>query len=71
MDKQFFRELLPLVNDREQYSSLKDYAKARILHYHGLLETTKDHQRVLEIQGAIAELKRIDTLRDEVTKGAE
>jgi len=25
----------------------------------------------LEIQGAIAELKRIETLRDEVIKGAE
>jgi|TARA_R110000796_G_scaffold96617_1_gene202471 hypothetical protein len=71
MDKQFFRDLLPLVNDTNQYSSLKDYAKARIGYYHSLLETIKDHQRVLEIQGAIAELKRIDTLRDEVTKGAE
>jgi|TARA_R110002124_G_C8875426_1_gene508061 hypothetical protein len=63
--------MLPLVNDKEQYSSLKDYAKARIWYYHGLLETAKDHQRVLQIQGAIAELKRIETLRDEVTKGAE
>jgi hypothetical protein len=71
MDKHFFKGLLPLVNDRDQYASLKDYAKARIWYYHGLLETVKDHQRVLEIQGAISELKRIETLRDEVTKGAE
>ena len=71
MDKQFFKGILPLVNDRDQYNSLKDYAKARITHYHSLLETTKEHQRVLEIQGAIAELKRIDTLRDEAIKGAE
>jgi|TARA_R110001606_G_scaffold42751_2_gene113893 hypothetical protein len=71
MDKQFFKGILPLVNDRDQYNSLKDYAKARIAHYHSLLETTKEHQRVLEIQGAIAELKRIDTLRDEAIKGAE
>lgn len=71
MDKQFFRGLLPLVNDKDQYASLKYYAKARIKQYHGLLETMKDHSRVLEIQGAIAELKRIETLRDEVIKGAE
>ena len=71
MDQQFCRTLLPLVNDSLQYSSLKEYAKARIIYYHGLLETAKDHQRIMEIQGAISELKRIDTLRDEVTKGAE
>lgn len=71
MDKQFYRGLLPLVNDKDQYSSLKDYAKARIWQFHHLLETTKDHHRILEIQGAIAELKRIETLRDEVIKGAE
>jgi hemoglobin-like flavoprotein len=44
MDKQFFKGILPLVNDRDQYNSLKDYAKARIAHYHSLLETTKEHQ---------------------------
>ena len=81
MNKEFFINLLPLVNDQHQFQALqeyadgrvalKDYAKARIGYYHSLLETIKDHQRVLEIQGAIAELKRIDTLRDEVTKGAE
>lgn len=71
MDKQFFRGLLPLVNDKDQYNSLKDYAKARIGQMHHLLETTKDHHRILEIQGAIAELKRIETLRDETIKGAE
>jgi len=71
MDKQFFRGLLPLVNDKDQYNSLKDYAKARIGQMHQLLETTKDHHRILEIQGAITELKRIETLRDEVIKGAE
>jgi hypothetical protein len=71
MDKQFFRSLLPLVNDKDQYSSLKDYANARIWQMHTLLETTKDHSRILEIQGAIGELKRIATLRDEVVKGSE
>lgn len=71
MDKQLSRSLVPLVNDKEKYDSLKDYAKARIWQMHVLLETTKDHHRILEIQGSINELKRMDTLRDEVLKGSE
>jgi len=71
MDKQLSRSLLPLVNDKDKYASLKDYANARIWQMHTLLETTKDHHRILEIQGAIAELKRMATLRDEVLKGSE
>lgn len=71
MDKQFYRSLLPLVNDKDQHQTLKDYADRRIKQMHGLLETTKDHNRILEIQGAIAELRRFHTLRDEVIKGAE
>jgi hypothetical protein len=31
----------------------------------------QDRDRILEIQGAIAELRRLSTLRDEVIKGAE
>ena len=71
MDKQFYRSLLPLVNDKDQHQTLKDYADRRIKTMHSLLETTKDHNRILEIQGAIAELRRVHTLRDEVIKGAE
>jgi hypothetical protein len=36
-----------------------------------LLEKQKDPQRILEVQGAITELRRFKTLRDEVIKGAE
>ena len=71
MDKQFYRSLLPLVNDKDQFNSLKEYAEARIEFMHGLLETSKEHHRILEIQGAILELKRFATLRDEVIMGAE
>ena len=71
MDKQFYRSLLPLVNDKDQHQTLKDYADRRIKTMNSLLETTKDHNRILEIQGAIAELRRFHTLRDEVIKGAE
>ena len=50
---------------------LNEYVSARISHYHQQLENTKDHQRVLEIQGAISELRRFKTIRDEAIKGAE
>lgn len=71
MDKATCRGLLPLVNDREQMERLAAYADARIESYRDLLEKQKDAQRILEIQGAIAELRRINTLRDEVIKGSE
>jgi len=35
------------------------------------LENTKDHQKVLEVQGAIAELRRFQTLRDQALEGAK
>ena len=50
---------------------LHEYVSVRIAAYHQQLENTKDHQRILEIQGAIAELRRFKTLRDEMIKGAE
>ena len=71
MDKSFYRNLLLLVNNKEQMQRLQDYAVARIANYHRLLETAKEHHHILEIQGAIAELKRFETLRDEVTEGSK
>jgi len=71
MDQQFYRSLLLLVNTKDHMDLLHKYVSARIDHFHHQLENTKDHQRVLEIQGSIAELRRFKTLRDEVTKGAE
>jgi len=71
MDKQFCRSLLILVNTKDHMDLLHKYVSSRIAAYHQQLENTKDHQRVLEIQGAISELRRFKTLRDEVIKGAE
>lgn len=71
MDQQFYRSLLLLVNTKDHMDLLHKYVSARIDHFHHQLENTKDHHRVLEIQGSIAELRRFKTLRDEVTKGAE
>ena len=71
MDKSFYRLLLPLVNNKEQMDLLHDYAAARIEGLRDLLEKQKDPQRISEVQGAVSELRRFKTLRDEVIKGAE
>jgi hypothetical protein len=71
LDKDDYRNLLPLVNDRSKLQLLQEYATSRISYMHGLLEITKDQSRILEIQGAIAELRRFDTLKDEVKERAK
>jgi len=50
---------------------LQSYADHRINTLRNQLEKQKDRDRVLETQGAIAELRRFSTLRDEVIKEAE
>jgi hypothetical protein len=52
-------------------SEVYSYANARIEILRDQLETSKDPQRITEIQGALAELRRIKTLRDEVIEGAK
>lgn len=71
MDRDTARLLLPLVNEREQLDRLIAYADARIEQHRNNLEKQKDRDRILELQGAIAELRRFVSLRDEVIKGAE
>jgi hypothetical protein len=71
MDKAQYRKLLLLVNNRDQMDLLQEYVASRVEGFRDLLEKQKDPQRILEIQGAITELRRFKTLRDEVIKGAE
>jgi len=71
MDKHFYRDLMLLINDKDKMGLRLEYSSARIAHYHALLENEKDRNRVLEFQGAIKELRRIKTLRDEVIAGAK
>lgn len=71
MDKQFCKSMLLLVNTPAYMDLLHEYVSVRIAGFHQQLENTKDPHRVLEIQGAIAELRRFKTLRDEMIKGAE
>ena len=67
-EKQQYRELLPLVNDKDAMQLLQTYVDSRIEKYRNLLEVQKEPTRILEMQGAIAELHRFATLRDEVIK---
>ena len=71
MDKQFYKAMLPFVNDKAQMDLLLEYTLQKISILHGQLEIVKDPNRILEIQGSIAELRRFRTLRDEVLQGAK
>ena len=71
MDKQFIRSLLPLVNDKASMDLLQTYADARISQHLNQMSMEKDMERVKRIQGAVAELRRISTLRDEIIIGAK
>lgn len=70
MDNEFFISLLPLVNDKLQFQSVQDYANGRIDILLQQLSTERDMNNVVRMQGAIAELRRFSTLREEVIKGS-
>lgn len=71
MDKQSYRDLLRLVNDQAVMELLETYAKARIEIRRDQLEQTRHPERFEEAQGALAELRRLLTLRDEVREGSK
>jgi predicted transcriptional regulator len=71
MKKEQFRDLLPLVNDHDHFERLQHYAVNRIDILRNYLENTKEPIKIYEIQGAIAELRRFSTLRDEVTTNSK
>ena len=71
MDKQTYRDLLPLVNDKAAMELLELYARARIELRRDQLEQTIHPDRFKSTQGSIAELRRLLTLRDEVIAGAK
>lgn len=71
MDKKQYRDLLVLVNDADKMDLLKDYVGHRINTMRDQLEKLTDVDQIKATQGAIRELRRFYTLRDEVLKGAE
>lgn len=60
-----------MVNQKDTFEMLQNYADARVEILREQLEITKDIGAIREIQGMIGELKRFKTLRDQVNKGAE
>ena len=71
MNKKMYQSLLPLVNNKHAMELLKDYARARIEVRRDQLEQTIHPDRFKSTQGSIAELRRLLTLREEVTEGAK
>jgi len=71
MDKPFYRSMLLMVNDKDNYQSLTVYASTRIELLLQQLSTETDVDKIRALQGAIRELRRIKTLRDEVIEGAK
>ena len=60
------RKLLSLVNVKKNMDCLEVYPEHRIASMHIVLEQAEDIKDIYMAQGAIRELKRIKTLRDEV-----
>jgi hypothetical protein len=66
MNQETARGLLRLVNDPDTWDALQRYANSRIEGLRGHLETEKETLKIIATQGAIAELRRLSTLREEV-----
>ncbi len=71
MHREMARNVLPLVNDEDQYKILQAYVEERIKALQCFLEVQKSHEKMLEIQGAIAELRIFQTLREQANEGAK
>lgn len=66
-----YKDLLPLVNDADTYARLLSYVDHRISNLRDSLEITTDPHRIATIQGQIAELRRLHTLRETAKHKAE
>lgn len=71
MEQHVYRQLLRLVNEPEIYAALQTYMESRRERLMRQLEHANDMDTVRRVQGALAELGRISTLRDEVIEGAK
>lgn len=71
MTPEIAKKLLPLVNTKRTVDLMEVYADARIAEAHKIMEQSDDLRVIQMAQGAIKELRRFKTLRDEVIKRAE
>tara|TARA_R100001443_G_C3212795_1_gene143873 strand:- start:184 stop:405 length:222 start_codon:yes stop_codon:yes gene_type:complete len=71
MRKEVAKKLLKLVNVKSNTDLLELYMESRINILHKQMEQLPDMNDVRQAQGAIKELRRLQTLRDEVIAGAK
>ena len=71
MTPEIAKKLLPLVNVKRTVDLMELYADMRIAEAHKLMEQSDDLRVIQMAQGAIKELRRFKTLRDEVQAKAE
>ena len=71
MTPEIAKKLLPLVNVKRNLDALEMYMESRITATHRSMEQGDDMKAVYQAQGAIQELRRFRTLRDEVIVKAE
>jgi len=69
--KEVAKQLLPLVNVKKNTDILEAYMEYRVSELHKLLEQHEDIYKINKAQGAIQEIRRLKTLRDEVIARAE
>jgi len=70
MTPEIAKKLLPLVNSKNNLDALEIYMESRITDMHRNMEQGDDMKAMYQAQGAIQELRRLRTLRDEVISKA-
>ena len=65
-DKQVLQQLKPLVNNPKLINSFNDYLEVQVQAQYKIMEQSNDMATVHRSQGAVAILKRLKLLRDEV-----
>ena len=66
MDKQILSKLKPWVGNNRQWQAFNDYIDAVIEMQQKALEQADDNVMMYRSQGAIAALRKLKTLRDEI-----
>tara|TARA_A100001011_G_C14253907_1_gene819183 strand:+ start:726 stop:944 length:219 start_codon:yes stop_codon:yes gene_type:complete len=69
--KEIAKKLVPLVDSKKSSDLLEVYMNYRVEELHKLLEQHEDIHNIAKAQGAIQEIRRLKTLRDEVLAKAE
>ena len=70
MTPEIAKKLLPLVNVKRNLDALEMYMESRITDMHRNMEQGEDMKAIYQAQGALKELRRLRTLRDEVISKA-